>query len=133
MTSPAAVVRSSYTLVCLHAHPDDEALLTGGLIARAVAEGHRVVLVVATRGEAGLTDGAHGAGLGDRRAGELDAAAAALGVHRVHWLGYADSGMAGEPTGHPYAFADADAGLAAERLARILRAERADVLTVYDA
>jgi LmbE family N-acetylglucosaminyl deacetylase len=119
-------------MVCLHAHPDDEALLTGGVIARAVAEGHRVVLVVATRGEAGLTDSAHRESLGERRAEELDAAAAALGVHRVHWLGYADSGMAGEPTGHPGAFADADAGSAAERLVRILRDEGADVLTVYD-
>jgi len=38
------------TLVCFHAHPDDEVITTGGTIARAVAEGHRVVLVFATRG-----------------------------------------------------------------------------------
>ena len=36
------------TLVVFHAHPDDEALLTAGTMARAAAEGHRVVLVVAT-------------------------------------------------------------------------------------
>ena len=36
------------TLVCFHAHPDDESISTGGTMARAVAEGHRVVLVVAT-------------------------------------------------------------------------------------
>ena len=41
------------TLVCFHAHPDDEALATGGLMAKASAAGHRVVLVTATRGEHG--------------------------------------------------------------------------------
>ena len=41
------------TLVCFHAHPDDEALSTGGSMARAHAEGHRVVLVIATNGEHG--------------------------------------------------------------------------------
>ncbi|MSX81922.1 MAG: GlcNAc-PI de-N-acetylase, partial [Actinobacteria bacterium] len=39
------------TLVCFHAHPDDEAMTTGGTIALASDAGHRVVLVVATRGE----------------------------------------------------------------------------------
>ena len=41
------------TLVCFHAHPDDECIGTGGTIARASAEGHRVVLVVATNGDHG--------------------------------------------------------------------------------
>ena len=41
------------TLVCFHAHPDDESISTGGTMARAVAEGHRVVLVVATNGDHG--------------------------------------------------------------------------------
>jgi LmbE family N-acetylglucosaminyl deacetylase len=44
-----------YTVVSFHAHPDDEALLTAGTLARAAAEGHRVVLVTATDGAAGLT------------------------------------------------------------------------------
>src|SRR3954469_18300192 len=83
---------AEYTLVSFHAHPDDEALFTGGTLARASAEGHRVVLVVATAGELGLTGG-DGAGLGARRAGELAAAAAALGVARVVTLGYGDSGF----------------------------------------
>jgi LmbE family N-acetylglucosaminyl deacetylase len=89
------------TLVCFHAHPDDEALLTGGTIARAAAEGHRVVVVVATAGEQGLTgepatpSGAAAsprAGLGDRRLRELAESARVLGVARVEVLGYADSG-----------------------------------------
>ena len=41
------------TLVCFHAHPDDESIATGGTMAKAAAAGHRVVLVVATRGEQG--------------------------------------------------------------------------------
>ncbi|SVB61044.1 uncharacterized protein METZ01_LOCUS213898, partial [marine metagenome] len=41
------------TVVFLHAHPDDEALASGGTMARLAEEGHRVVLVVATRGEEG--------------------------------------------------------------------------------
>ncbi|OWY59306.1 GlcNAc-PI de-N-acetylase, partial [cyanobacterium TDX16] len=41
------------TLVCFHAHPDDESIATGGTMAKAAADGHRVVLVVGTRGEQG--------------------------------------------------------------------------------
>src|SRR6185503_370175 len=41
------------TLVSFHAHPDDEAIATGGVIAQSAADGHRVVLVLATRGEHG--------------------------------------------------------------------------------
>ena len=44
----------AFTLVSFHAHPDDEVLYTGGTLARAAAEGHRVVLAVATNGDAGL-------------------------------------------------------------------------------
>ena len=98
----------SPTIVAFHAHPDDEALLTAGTMARAAAEGHRVVLVLATDGGAGLAadelrdDG----GLGERRLEEARRSSAALGVARVEWLGYADSGSgrrarAGRPGGHP--------------------------------
>ena len=41
------------TLLLVHAHPDDEAISTGGVMMKAKAHGHRVVLVTATRGEAG--------------------------------------------------------------------------------
>ncbi|MFZ1287834.1 MAG: PIG-L family deacetylase, partial [Candidatus Phosphoribacter sp.] len=43
------------TVLAFHAHPDDEALLTGGSLARAAADGHRVVVVTATDGALGLT------------------------------------------------------------------------------
>jgi LmbE family N-acetylglucosaminyl deacetylase len=118
----------SFCLVSFHAHPDDEALLTAGTLARAAAEGHRVVVVVATRGEAGLSDGPPGPGLADRRADELDRSAAALGCAKVIRLDYPDSGMRNEHRG----FASMPVEEPAERLASILRAERADALTVYD-
>ena len=50
----SAPPRPRHAVVFVHAHPDDEALLTAGTMARAAAEGHRVVLVVATDGAAGL-------------------------------------------------------------------------------
>ena len=124
------------TLVSFHAHPDDEAIATGGTMLRAKLQGHRVVLVLATRGEIGeVPDGFldEGEALGDRRTVETQAAAAVLGVDRVEFLGYRDSGMAGEPTTEePGTFWTADVEEAAGRLARLLREERADVLTVYD-
>lgn len=123
-----------YTLVSFHAHPDDEALLTAGTLARAAADGHRVVLVMATVGEAGLAASAdrEDGRLGERRVAELRDSARALGCARVEWLGYGDSGMASDPSGAPGSFADADLEEAAARLAAILEEEGADVLTVYD-
>ena len=123
------------TLVLFHAHPDDESITTGGVAARAVAEGHRVVLVVATGGEYGESpdDLAPGESLADRRRVETDRSAEALGVQRVVWLGYRDSGMTGwEQNAHDGAFMSADIDEAAGRLAAVLRDERADVVTVYD-
>ena len=124
------------TLVCFHAHPDDEGITTGGTIARAAAAGHRVVFVFATRGELGeVADGFLDPGetLADRRTRECAAAAEILGAARVAFLGYQDSGMAGEATNDdPAAFWQADVDEAAARLAALLEEEAADVLTVYD-
>ena len=123
----------TFTVVAFHAHPDDEALLTGGTLARAAADGHRVVLVTATRGERGLAGPSDGTGerLATLRMAELEASASALGAARVVWLGYNDSGLTAAP-GTEAAFAHADIEVAAQRLADVLRAERADVLTIYD-
>jgi LmbE family N-acetylglucosaminyl deacetylase len=122
------------TVVFVHAHPDDEASQSAGSMARAVSEGHRVVLVVATNGDHGDApdDLAEGETVVQRRRVEAAASNAVIGTHRVEFLGYADSGMAGEPSGLARPFAAADPGEAAERLATVLRAERADVLTSYD-
>jgi LmbE family N-acetylglucosaminyl deacetylase len=121
-----------FAVVSFHAHPDDEALIAGGTLARASADGHRVVVVSATLGEAGMTGEAlDGRPLGSLRMAELEAAASALGCDRVEWLGYADSGRFGEAPA-PDAFARADVEAAAARLADVLRREHADALTIYD-
>ncbi len=123
------------TLVCFHAHPDDECMMTGGSMARAAAEGHRVVLVVATNGDHGEVpeDLSPGETLNDRRKAETARSAETLGIHRVVWLDYADSGMTGwDQNDHEHSFFQAPVEEAAERLAKVLREEAADVLTVYD-
>src|SRR5260370_22307322 len=125
-----------YTLVLFHAHPDDEAIATGGTMARAKSEGHRVVLVSATRGELGehAPDSlAPGEELVDRRVAELHAAADILGADRVEFLDYLDSGMAVEPTNDaPGSLASADVDQAAARLRKSLEEDDARLLTIYD-
>jgi LmbE family N-acetylglucosaminyl deacetylase len=124
------------TIVSFHAHPDDEAILCGGTLAKAAAAGHRVVLVYATRGENGeVPDGFLRAGetLTQRRSAETAAAAEILGAARVEFLGYVDSGMRNTATNDaPGSFWRADESEGAMRLEAILAEENADVLTVYD-
>jgi LmbE family N-acetylglucosaminyl deacetylase len=124
------------TLVCFHAHPDDESIATGGTMALAADAGHDVVLVVATRGEHGEpVPGVLGEGeeLWRRRVVETHEAARLLGVGRVEFLGYEDSGMMGEPTNDvATCFWRADVEEASDRLAALLREVGADVLTIYD-
>ena len=125
------------TIVSLHAHPDDEALLSGGWLAQRAAAGDRVVLVFATDGEAGLAAGQPAGSLGRERRREAEAAARALGAARVVCLGYADSGMATAPSSSggagPGRLADAPADCVARAVAVVLDEEDADVLTGYDA
>jgi LmbE family N-acetylglucosaminyl deacetylase len=124
------------TLVSFHAHPDDEAILVAGTLALAADSGHRVVLVFATRGDLGeVDDGVLEVSeeLGDRRADEARRAAAVLGVARVEFLGYGDSGMIDTPTNDaPGSFWTADVEDAARQLAAILEEEDAEVVTAYD-
>ncbi len=66
------------------------------------------------------------------RRDELAEAAAVLGYHRVHWLGYLDSGMEGSDTNSdPACFAQAPLPEAVDRLAAIIRAERPHVVVTY--
>ena len=124
------------TAVFFHAHPDDEAIATGGTMAKAAKDGHRVVLVVATKGEHGEVAENYldqDELLWHRREREQQDAAKILGVDRLEFLGYVDSGMIDTPENEaPESFWQADIDEAAERLATILREERADLLTVYD-
>ena len=124
------------TLVSFHAHPDDETILTAGTLALAADAGHRVVLVFATRGDLGeVVEGVLAASeaLADRRADEARRAAEILGVARVEFLGYGDSGMVDTPTNDEAgSFWTADVEEAAMRLAAILEEEHAEVVTAYD-
>lgn len=153
------------TAVFFHAHPDDEAIATGGTMLLLARAGHRVVVVCATDGARGRPVAPEGsgddlAGIGEDpiargdglaasegsgddlsggadlaavREAELQAAARILGARRVEMLGYADSGMNGDPSNDdPECFWQADVEEAAAKLAAVLAEERADLLTCYD-
>ncbi|HLH68627.1 MAG TPA: PIG-L family deacetylase [Candidatus Dormibacteraeota bacterium] len=124
------------TLFLVHAHPDDEAIATGGVMLRAHAQGHRVVLVTCTRGEEGeihnMDETSVRPRLAQVRTEELAHACQILGVDRQEFLGFRDSGMAGTPANdHPNSFHRASLQEAAERLAGLLRAERPEVVVTY--
>jgi mycothiol conjugate amidase Mca len=127
------------TLMAVHAHPDDECIGTGGVLARYSDEGLRTVLVTATRGEEGeivdpeMDPEEVRPKLGDVRVEELRCACKQLGVEEFHILGYRDSGMADTPANaHPECLAQADLYAATGRLVRLIRELRPHVLTCYD-
>ena len=127
------------TLMTVHAHPDDETIGTGGLMAKAVKDGRRVVLVTCTRGELGeivvpeMDTPDNHRRLGEIRAGELEAAMADLGVTEWENLGYRDSDMMGRVGNlDPRAFWNANLDEAAGRLAWLVRRDRPDVMTTYN-
>ena len=128
-----------YTLMTVHAHPDDETIGTGGLMAKSVAAGHRVVLVTCTRGEQGdivvpdLDTSENHRRLGEIRAGELEAAMGELGVTEWENLGYRDSDMMGRVGNlDPRTFWQADIDEAARRLTWLVRRHRPHVMTTYN-
>jgi LmbE family N-acetylglucosaminyl deacetylase len=145
MTSPATLEErmadAPLTLMTVHAHPDDEASTTGGILAKYAAEGVRTVLVTCTNGECG--DGPNGAKPGDphhdeaalvalRRA-ELKESARILGVSHLELLGYRDSAMAGWDTNYaPGAFATIPVDEAAAPLTELLTRYRPEVVVTYD-
>jgi LmbE family N-acetylglucosaminyl deacetylase len=122
-------------IVFLHAHPDDECILTGATLAKAASLGIRTIVVYGSRGDAGETNAdLAGEALGDRRVREAEAACAQLGVSRVEWLPYADSGMANTATTKQ---ADAFSNQPPERLAvelgELLSGEHIVAVVGYDA
>jgi N-acetyl-1-D-myo-inositol-2-amino-2-deoxy-alpha-D-glucopyranoside deacetylase len=124
------------TLLLVHAHPDDEAISTGGVMMKAKAHGHRVVLITATRGEVGeiynMDEAESRPRLGEIRAAELKAASEMLGVDRQEYLGYRDSGMVDTADNKDHrSFHQAPLEEAAARLAVFLREERPDVVVTY--
>lgn len=110
----------------VHAHPDDETIITGGTLAALAEAGQEPLLVTLSRGEQGevipgtaeVTDPQ---GLAAHRMTELAAALAALGVERHVFLGagparaeglppriYEDSGMSWGTDGRATAAPEAD-------------------------
>lgn len=133
-----------YTLLAVHAHPDDECSGTGGLLRLAADQGHTVILVTCTNGELGeanvpglrlnprenATDRQR---LAELRRLELSKAAALLGITHLYTLGYHDSGMQGWLTNaDTFAFAKADLHEVASRLVPVMRQHRPDVVVTYD-
>jgi LmbE family N-acetylglucosaminyl deacetylase len=129
------------TLMAVHAHPDDEATGTGGVLARYAAEGVRTVLVTCTDGACG--DGPGGVKPGEEghdpaavaalRREELEASCRILGVGHLEMLGYGDSGMMGWAANEaPGAFWNTPVADGAARLAELMRRYRPDVVVTYD-
>ena len=125
-------------LLTVHAHPDDESSKGAGAVARYSDEGVHTVLVCCTGGEAGdiLNPAVDTPEVRENlyavRMQELQNAADAIGYSAVHLLGYHDSGMPdSEDNARPDNFANAPLDEAIERLVRIIRAERPQVIITY--
>lgn len=128
------------SILSIHAHPDDESSKGAATVAKYVTEGARAVLVTATGGEAGdilnsTMDRPEIAGrLHEVRAVELAEAAKIIGYDVVEMLGYRDSGMPGsEANAHPDAFCRQPLDGVLERVVRLVRRHRPDVVLGYDA
>jgi mycothiol S-conjugate amidase len=129
----------AHTLMTVHAHPDDETISTGGVMARYSNNGDRVICVTCTGGEHGeivvpeLDTPENHARLAEIRREELRRALEHLGPIEHHWLGYVDSGMMGTPENEAReSFWQADVDEAAGRLVRIVRQTRPQVLVGYN-
>ncbi len=129
------------TLVCVHAHPDDEALFTAGVTSLYADLGYDVILVTCTNGQLGIDDDARPGSHPEHdtlitrsvRAGELQLAATIAGFSRVITLGYDDSGMKGWPQNEaPNAFVGVDVDAVARTLAAIMDEVHATVVVTYD-
>ena len=113
----------------LHAHPDDEAIFTGGTIAQLSERGHEITVVFATGGELGLPNDEEK--LEVIRKNEAQQACEILGVKNVHFLGFHDSGL--DPTKFPTnALALSDADEAAKLLAGIMKDREIEVIFCDD-
>jgi LmbE family N-acetylglucosaminyl deacetylase len=127
--------------MAVHAHPDDEALGTGGVLARYADEGVRTVLVTCTNGElgdapGGVKPGEPGhdeAGVVPLRLQELEASSKVLGISHLELLGYHDSGMEGwSQNDAPGAFWQAPVAEAGHRLAELMEKYQPQVVVTYD-
>jgi LmbE family N-acetylglucosaminyl deacetylase len=129
------------TMMAVHAHPDDEASSTGGVLATYSAEGIRTVVVTCTNGEFG--DGPGGVKPGQeghdeqavakQRLAELRESCAILGVTNLELLGYHDSGMPDwEYKNRPDAFCNVPVADVAARIAALIDQYQPQILIAYD-
>ncbi len=129
------------TLMAVHAHPDDEASSTGGVLARYSDEGIRTIVVTCTNGEfgdapGGIKPGADGhdaAAVAQIRLAELRESAKILGITELETLGYHDSGMAEwDYKDQPDAFCNVPQQQVAARIGELIEQYRPQVVITYD-
>ena len=129
------------TLMAVHAHPDDEASSTGGVLAKYSAEGVRTVVVTCTNGEFGDAPGGIKPGeeghdeqeVAEIRLAELRESAKLLGVTDLELLGYHDSGMVEwDYKGRPDAFCNVPLADVAARIGGLIERYRPQVVVTYD-
>jgi LmbE family N-acetylglucosaminyl deacetylase len=129
------------TLMAVHAHPDDEASSTGGVLALYGDQGVRTVVVTCTNGEFGDApgqvkpgdDGHDEQAVAELRLAELRQSAKILGVSHLELLGYHDSGMPDwEYKDRPDAFCNVPLDEVSGRIAALIGQYRPQVLISYD-
>ncbi len=124
------------SLMAVFAHPDDEQGVAGCMHKYGHA-GVNTTLVVATRGEAGeIAPGTDATPetLGEVREREMRCAAERIGIKNLYFLDYCDSGMEGTPINEdPSSFHQAPLLEVAERVTRIVRRQRPQVMLTFDA
>jgi LmbE family N-acetylglucosaminyl deacetylase len=129
------------TLMAVHAHPDDEASSTGGVLARYSAQGIRTVVVTCTNGEFGDApgqvkpgdDGHDEHAVAQLRLSELRESCKILGVSHLELLGYHDSGMPEwDFRNRPDAFCNVPKELVAARITALIERYRPQVVISYD-
>jgi LmbE family N-acetylglucosaminyl deacetylase len=130
------------TLMAVHAHPDDEASSTGGVLAKYAGEGIQTVVVTCTNGEFGDTlsgvkpgqDGHDEQAVAEIRIAELRESAKHLAVSHLELLGYHDSGMPDwEYQARPDAFCNVPLSEVAGRIGELIERYRPQVVITYDA
>ena len=129
------------TLMAVHAHPDDEASSTGGVLAAYADQGIRTVVVTCTNGEFGDAPGGVKPGqdghdeqkVAQLRLAELREACKILGVSDLEPLGYHDSGMPDwDYKDRADAFCNIPMADVADRIAALIERYRPDVVVTYD-
>lgn len=124
------------TILAVLAHPDDETFGLGGTLALYAQRGYNTYYVCATRGEVGAADEEFMKGYKDTaemRTDELMRAAKMLGLKKVFFLGYRDSGMPGsEDNKHPNAQVAHSIEEVAGRVVKYIRELKPDVVITFD-